>query len=57
MIQSELDSGELSAEILSAPVQRVAEVEEIASAVLFLASSMSSFVYGTGLMVDGGYSL
>ncbi|PYI13178.1 short chain dehydrogenase/ reductase [Aspergillus violaceofuscus CBS 115571] len=57
LIQSELDSGELSAEILSAPVQRVAEVEEIASAVLFLASSMSSFVYGTGLMVDGGYSL
>ncbi|PYH44465.1 SDR family NAD(P)-dependent oxidoreductase [Aspergillus saccharolyticus JOP 1030-1] len=57
LIQSELDSGALSEEILSAPVKRVAETEEIASAILFLASPMSSFVYGVGLMVDGGYSL
>ncbi|RAL11427.1 SDR family NAD(P)-dependent oxidoreductase [Aspergillus homomorphus CBS 101889] len=57
LMQSELDSGALSAEILSAPVKRIAETEEIASAILFLASPMSSFVYGAGLMVDGGYSL
>lgn len=36
------------------PMGRVAEVEEIVNAVLFLASSESSFVTGTTLAVDGG---
>lgn len=37
-------------------MKRLAEPEEIASAALFLASSMSSFVTGTALFVDGGNS-
>ncbi|MGG4662503.1 SDR family oxidoreductase [Providencia vermicola] len=37
-------------------MKRLAEPEEIASATLFLASSMSSFVTGTALFVDGGNS-
>lgn len=36
------------------PLGRVAEVEEIARAVLFLASEESSFITGTTLVVDGG---
>jgi NAD(P)-dependent dehydrogenase (short-subunit alcohol dehydrogenase family) len=39
------------------PIGRVAQPEEIAEAVLWLASSRSSFAVGTSLMVDGGYSL
>ncbi len=34
---------------------RIADPEEIASAVLFLASSQASFITGTILLVDGGY--
>jgi NAD(P)-dependent dehydrogenase (short-subunit alcohol dehydrogenase family) len=37
-----------------APMRRMARPEEIARAILFLASSDASFVTGTALMVDGG---
>jgi NAD(P)-dependent dehydrogenase (short-subunit alcohol dehydrogenase family) len=36
------------------PIGRWAEASEIASAVLFLASSESSFIVGHPLLVDGG---
>lgn len=39
------------------PVGRFASPEEIADAVLWLASSHTGFVIGAGLVIDGGYSL
>ncbi|SFB68431.1 NAD(P)-dependent dehydrogenase, short-chain alcohol dehydrogenase family [Halobiforma haloterrestris] len=38
------------------PLKRLAEPEEIADAILFLASEEASFVSGHGLVVDGGFS-
>jgi NAD(P)-dependent dehydrogenase (short-subunit alcohol dehydrogenase family) len=36
------------------PLQRIAQPEEIANAVLFLASSQASFMTGSEMSVDGG---
>ena len=39
-----------------APLSRVARPEEVATAILFLASDDASFINGVALPVDGGYT-
>jgi len=43
--------------ILDAPLQRYATPEEIAPSVVYLASPATSFMTGTILLIDGGYSV
>lgn len=47
---------DIAAFVRHIPMGRVAEPEEMAKAALFLASEDSSFVTGTTLIVDGGYT-
>ncbi|KAA9300463.1 MULTISPECIES: SDR family oxidoreductase [Aerococcus] len=38
------------------PINRMGEVDEFSAAILFLASDDASFISGTDIKVDGGYT-
>lgn len=40
-----------------APMERMGTAQEVADCILFLASSKASFVQGSALVVDGGYTI
>jgi 3-oxoacyl-[acyl-carrier protein] reductase len=44
----------LAARVAETPLGRIAEPEEVANVVLFLASDMSSFMTGSVVQVTGG---
>lgn len=55
MIQAILDlEGDQQADIQRTPMKRAGQPEEVAAAMLYLASPESSFVTGSELVVDGG---
>lgn len=58
MIRTENVTEEMLAETAKAfPMKRFAHPEEIANAIIFLLSDAASFITGTELTVDGGYSI
>lgn len=56
MIDENLDKEMQKALVNMHPIKRLGDPEEVAKAVLFLASNDASFISGTGLIVDGGYT-
>jgi len=51
------DGGEQSARIhATIPMQRMGSPEEVAAAIAFLASDDATYVTGTELVVDGGFT-
>jgi 3-oxoacyl-[acyl-carrier protein] reductase len=58
MARAITDSAEYTHAVVSRnPMGRLARVEEIADAALFLGSSMASYITGQTLIVDGGHTL
>ena len=58
MIRTENVTEEMLAETAKLfPLKRFAQPEEIANAIIFLLSDGASFITGTELTVDGGYSI
>ncbi len=51
--EAETYAAEIAAQI---PMGRLAKPSEIAEPILFLASDSASYMTGTGLVVDGGYT-
>lgn len=56
MLEKELDPETLKAMAQLHPLGRLGKPEEVAGAALYLASEESSFVTGTDIFVDGGYT-
>lgn len=53
LLRSATMSGIMQRELEKVPMGRFGEMEEIADGIVFLASPMSSFMCGQGLIVDG----
>ena len=54
MLRSGLDDGAMDRYLAAVPLGRLAEPEEVANAIVFLASPSSSYITGATLVVAGG---
>lgn len=53
LVQGTMQSAVIQREIDKIPVGRMAEMEEIADHITFLASPLSSYMYGASMVADG----
>jgi NAD(P)-dependent dehydrogenase (short-subunit alcohol dehydrogenase family) len=56
LIAATVDAAAMTKFVALHPMGRIGKVDEVARAICFLASEESSFVTGSSLMVDGGYT-
>jgi len=56
LIAATLDDAAMSKFVALHPMGRIGTVDEVARAICFLASDEASFITGSSLMVDGGYT-
>lgn len=57
LIRSAMQTDTMQREITKIPVGRVADMDEIADHITFLASPLSSYMYGSAMVADGCVSL
>jgi NAD(P)-dependent dehydrogenase (short-subunit alcohol dehydrogenase family) len=57
IIKEQIESGSMDTQFQMTPIGRPAKVEEISDVMMFLASSMSSYMCGAALVVDGGFTV
>lgn len=57
IIKQQIESGSMNPAFEMTPLGRPAQVEEISDAILFLSSTMSSYMCGAALVVDGGFTV
>ncbi|OJJ54348.1 hypothetical protein ASPSYDRAFT_81987 [Aspergillus sydowii CBS 593.65] len=57
LVQGTMRSAVIQKEIDKIPVGRMAEMEEIADHITFLASPLSSYMYGASMVADGGFTI
>lgn len=55
-LEANLGKGAMAAYVAMTPIQRLADPSEVAEAVVWLCSDASSFVTGSAMTVDGGFS-
>lgn len=56
LLKSAAATGVMDGEVEKTPMGRFGTMEEIADCIAFLASPMSSFMTGAGLVADGGFT-
>jgi NAD(P)-dependent dehydrogenase (short-subunit alcohol dehydrogenase family) len=56
LLKSSADSEVMQGEIRKTPMGRLGSMEEIGDCITFLASPMSSFMTGSALVADGGFT-